>query len=334
MNSTAVINYPPADKKPNYKVKGGALRYQRRFATITITPIMIYMIIFALFPILMVVVMSFFDYTPIRQGSGFMGLGGDNPFIGFENYKNLLFSSNTAASIFRKAFVTTIIFTVLYVPLNLIVTLPLAILVESVHDKVKGLFRTIYFMPAISSTVVVGLIWGIIYAPQGGLLNLLMHGLGLPSRAWLTDPRAFVFGIPVPLIAIMIALLWQEFGYNLVIFISALQGIPQEFRDAARVDGANSWHEFWKITLPLLQPTLLLVCVLSVISTLQQFVIFQLLTHGGPNYETYNLVLDLYESAFRYQSMGWGAAISMVLFALTGIVTAVQFRLLRVKWEY
>jgi ABC-type sugar transport system permease subunit len=207
--------------------------------------------------------------------------------------------------------------------------------VESVHSKVKGLFRVVYFMPAISSTVLVALIWNIIYHPQQGLLNLLLKSLGLPTpRAWLSDPQAFVFGVPLALLAVMVALAWQEFGYNLVIFISALQGIPQVFRDSARVDGANAWQEFWGITLPLLQPTLLFVMVLSVLSTLQQFVIFQVMTNGGPNFQTYTLVLNLYQSAFRYQAMGWGAAISMVLFALIGFVTVIQFRLLRTRWEY
>lgn len=317
------------------KSKGGPLKAQRRFATLTITPIMIYMMVFSLFPIILSAAMSFFDYTPVRKGTGFLDLGGANPFVGFDNYKDLFFSDSTNAAIFRKAFGTTLVFTVLYVPLNVLLTLPLAILVESVHDRIKGLFRVIYFMPAISSTVLVALVWSIIYHPQQGLLNLMLKSVGLPvPRAWLSDPQAFVFGVPLTLVAVMFALLWQEFGYNLVIFLSALQGIPQVFRDAARVDGANAWQEFWHITLPLLQPTMLFVMVLSVISTLQQFVIFQVMTRGGPNFQSYTLVLNLYESAFRYQSMGWGAAISMVLFVLIGVVTVIQFRLLRTRWEY
>ncbi len=322
-------------KPAQRKSKGGPLRSQRRFAQMTITPVMLYMMFFSLLPIILAAVMSFYDYTPVRKGSGLLGLGGDNPFVGLENYKNLFFADSDNASIFRKAFSTTIVLTALYIPLNLLLTLPLAVLVESVHHRLKGLFRLIYFMPAISSTVLVALIWNIIYHPQQGLLNLLLRSVGLPApRAWLSDSQAFVLGVPLALIAVMIALAWQEFGYNLVIFISALQGIPQVFRDSARVDGANAWQEFRHITLPLLQPTLLFVMVLSVLSTLQQFVIFQVMTQGGPNFQTYTLVLNLYQSAFRYQAMGWGAAISMVLFVLIGVVTVIQFRLLRTKWEY
>jgi multiple sugar transport system permease protein len=229
----------------------------------------------------------------------------------------------------------TFLFAFLVLPLNLMITLPLAVLVESVNEHVKGFFRSIYFLPTISSSVAVAIMWGFIYNPQQGILNSLIKSIGLnPPRAWLTDPNAVVLGIPLAMIAVIIAYLWQDFGYNLVIFCSALQCIPGDIRDSARVDGANAWQEFWQITLPLLKPTTLLVCVMTMLSSFQVFVIFQVMTNGGPSNQTTPLVMSIYLNAFKYQNMGWAAAISFVLFLIIMAVTAIQFRVLRTDWEY
>lgn len=310
------------------------MRSQRRFAYLGLTPIMLYLMVFALFPIVWAVGLSFFDYSPQRAGSGLLGLGGANPFVGLKNYVDM-FGSTQPARLFRLAMGNTFIFAFLVLPLNLMITLPLALLLESVHGRWKGVFRSIYFLPTISSTVAVALIWTNFYNPQWGLINTVLKGIGLtPPRAWLSDPRAEVLGIPLAMVAIIIAYLWQDFGYNLVLFVAALQGIPQSIREAARVDGANAWQELWHITLPLLRPTLLFVCVLTMISSLQAFVIFQQMTEGGPRDQTRTLVMSIYQNAFRFQAMGWAAAISMVLFLIIVTLTIVQFKFLRTDWEY
>ena len=307
---------------------------QRRFATIGIVPIMLYMIAFALFPMVWALTLGFFDYSPARAGSGLLGLGGANPFVGLDNYR-AMFSASQPARVFRQALGNTFLFALLVLPLNLMITLPLALLIERVNPRFKSLFRAIYFLPAISSSVAVALIWSRIYSPQWGLLSGLIKSVGLtPPRSWLSDPQAAVLGVPLAMVAVIIAYLWQDFGYNLVIFVAALQGIPQTLRDAARVDGASTWQEFWHVTLPLLRPTLLFVCVLTMLSSLQTFVIFKELTNGGPRDQTTTLVMSIYQNAFRYQSMGWAAAISMVLFLMILGITAVQFRVLRTDWEY
>jgi len=327
------LTIPIAGKRP--KESGPGLRAgQRGFVIGAMTPLMAYMIFFSLLPMLWAVVLSFFDYTPARAGSGPLGLGGANPFVGLGNYA-AMFSQSQPARVFRLAVVNTFTFAMLVLPLNLLITLPLAVLVESVHDRIKGLFRAIYFLPTISSSVAVALMWGYIFHPQQGLLNTLIKQVGLtPPKAWLTDPSAAVFGVPLAMIAVIIAYLWQDFGYNLVIFIAALQGIPRELRDAVRVDGANAWQEFWSITLPLLRPTMLFVCVLTMLSSLQVFVIFQVMTTGGPRDQTTPLVMNIYESAFRFQEMGWAAANAMVLFLIMLGITILQFRFLRTDWEY
>lgn len=309
-------------------------RVKNKFVTRSLTPIMAYMLFFSLLPMVWAIFLGFFSYSPVRAGGGFLGLGGQNPFVGLDNYR-AMFSDTQPARVFRSAVGNTFMFALLVLPINLAITLPLAVIIESIHERLKGFFRAIYFMPTISSAVAVAVMWGYIFHPQQGLLNTMIRSVGLtPPKAWLTDPSAVYFGVPLAMIAVIIAYIWQDFGYNLVIFIAALQGIPREIQDSARVDGANAWDTFWHITLPLLKPTLLFVCVLTMLSSFQVFVIFDVMTNGGPRNQTTPLVMSIYENAFRYQNMGWAAAISMVLFLIILVVTIIQFKLLRTDWEY
>jgi ABC-type sugar transport system permease subunit len=152
--------------------------------------------------------------------------------------------------------------------------------------------------------------------------------------AWLNDPSMSVLGVPVALLAVTMAYLWMDIGYNLVIFIAALQGLPRSLTEAALLDGANAWQRFRFVTLPLLKPTILLTAVLTMISSFQAFDLFQVMTLGGPDNQTRVLSLDIYENAFRFQSMGWAAAESLVLLAIVLLITLAQSRLLRSKWTY
>lgn len=319
-------------------VNGGGklMAKQRRFAIASLTPILLYMGLFTLFPILFAVIMSFFSYTPIREGSGFLGLGGANPFIRFDNYVELFTGTSKPAEVFRLAVKNTFMFTALVLPLNLMITLPLSVLLESIGDRFKTLFRAIYFLPAISSSVALVIIWSYVYAPGWGLLSLMFKAIGLvPPKSWLQDPSTIYFGVPLAMICVVVAHVWQDFGYNLVIFVAALQSIPKTLREAARVDGANVWQEFWLVVVPLLRRTVLLASVLTVISSLQVFTIFQLLTRGGPQNQTQTMLLSIYENAFRFaNNLGLSSAMSMILFIIILILTVFQFRILRTEWEY
>ncbi|MCB9113902.1 MAG: sugar ABC transporter permease [Caldilinea sp.] len=330
MTQAAIAGDPGAPRKERAGLRPG----QRTFVWGALIPIFLYLGVFALFPMIWVVVLSFFSYSPVRVGDGLLGLGGRNPFIGLENFTSMLADTQTA-QLFRTSVKNTLIFAFLVLVVNLAITLPLAVLVESVHNRVKGVVRAIYFMPTISSAVAVAIMWGYVFHPQQGLLNNFIKLIGLtPPKSWLTDPGAAVFGVPLAMVAVIIAYVWQDFGYNLVIFIAALQGIPHDIRDAAQIDGASGWQQFRRITVPLLRPTLLFVCTLTMISSFQVFVIFQVMTGGGPQNQTRSLTMDIYENAFRYQAMGWAAAMSLILFAMVLIVTLVQFRVLRTDWEY
>ena len=227
-------------------------------------------------------------------------------------------------------------FAFLVVPINLALTLPLAAMIESVGRRLRLLFRTIFFLPIVTSSVGVAIMWGYIFHPQRGLLNgFLTAVLGKLTVINWTGDQALVFGgVPVALIAVIIAYLWQDLGYNLIIFIAALQAIPDSLKDAAIVDGANGRQLFFNVILPLLKPTILLTAILTMISAFQVFDIIQVMTRGGPNEQTRVMVIDIYDSAFRFQRMGWAAAVSIVLFLLVLIISLVQNRLLRSEWEY
>ena len=178
--------------------------------------------------------------------------------------------------------------------------------------------------------------WEYIYHPQRGLLNGIQTLIGgrLVGTNWTGDQSLVFLGIPVALLAVIVAYLWQDLGYNLVIFIAALQSIPESIKDAARIDGTSSWQMFRYIILPLLKPTILLASVLTVISAFQVFDIIQVMTEGGPNDQTRVLLLDIYNNAFRFQRMGWASAVSVVLFLAVLVISLVQTRLLRTEWEY
>jgi len=330
------ISIPSLFKKETVSDGGKLMAQQRRFAYASLAPILFYMGLFTLFPILFAMVMSFFSYTPIREGTGFLGLGGANPFIGIDNYIELFTGTGKPAEVFRLAIKNTFLFTALVLPLNLAITLPLAVILESIGERFRTLFRAIYFLPTISSSVALYIIWDYMYAPGWGLLSLMFKAVGLvPPKSWLQDPNTIYFGLPLAMICVVVAHVWQDFGYNLVIFVAALQSIPKTLREAARIDGANIWQEFWLIVVPLLRRTVLLTSVFTVLSSLQVFVIFQLLTRGGPQNQTQTMLLSIYENAFRFtNSLGLASAMSMILFIIILTLTVIQFRILRTEWEY
>jgi len=318
--------------------KPGRDKAEKNFVRGIVIPLTLYLAFWTLLPLIWGIALSFFSYSARRSGL-FLGFGGDNPFIGFDNFKAMFdFSSQAPLEVrqFQIGVKITILFALLVVPLNMMITLPLAFLIESVHHRVKGIFRTIFFLPVIAPSVGVAIMWGFIYHPQRGLLNAILRLFTgrLVGINWTGDPNLQVAGIPIALIAIVIAYIWQDMGYNLVIFIAALQAIPQHLKDAATIDGANGWQMFSKVVIPLLSSTILLTIVLTTISAFQVFDIIQVMTDGGPAGQTKVLLLNIYDYAFRYQRMGWAAAISVVMFLIIFSVSILQTKLIRSEWEY
>jgi ABC-type sugar transport system permease subunit len=297
--------------KRGRRIFGGREGAQKGFVFAVTSPAVIFMAIFMLLPIVWAFALSFFDFSPRRTGSPILGLGADNPFVGLEHYRQMTdFSSDATLNVrqFHTAVKVTLLFAFLVVPLNLLITLPLAAMIESVNQRVRVIYRTIFFLPVLASSVGVAIIWGFILHPQNGLLNGLIGRITGKTTiiAWIDNPDFVYFGIPVALLMVIAAYLWQDIGYNLVIFIAALQAIPRSVTDAARVDGASAWQIFRHITLPLLRP----------------------------DDQTLAMSLNIYRNSFRYQQMGWAAAMSVVLFLIVFVISLAQARLLRTKWEY
>ncbi len=321
------------------RLVGHADSAQRRLVYAAITPMVIFMAIFTLLPIVWAFALAFFDYSPRRAGGPILGLGGSNPFVGLEYFRSMLdFAPDASREVqtFHIGIKMTLLFTALVVPLNLMITLPLAVMIESVHTRLRPLFRTIFFLPVLAPSVGVAIMWGYIYHPQRGLMNAILSQLTgrLVGINWTGDPNLIFVGIPLSLFAVVIAYLWQDMGYNLIIFIAALQSIPEAIKDAARIDGVSSWQMFRYVTLPLLVPTILLAMVFTMVDAFKVFDIIQVMTDGGPNYQTQVLVLNIYNYAFRFQKMGWAAAVSLVLFVMVFVISRFQTRLLRAEWEY
>lgn len=319
--------------------RGGRDSAQRKFIFFTVTPLILYMGFFTLLPMIWGLALAFFDYSARRSGGPLLGLGGENPYVGWQHFQMMLDFSAEAPLIVRQfhlSLTTTLIFAFLVLPLNLAITLPLAVLIESGHNRVKGIFRTFFFLPVLAPAVGVAIMWGYIYHPQRGLLNAIISMVSgnLVAINWIGDQSLGFGGVPLALVAVVAAYLWQDLGYNLVIFIAALQNIPQSLKDAARMDGVSSGQMFRYITLPLLKPTILLTSILTMISSFQVFDIIQVLTRGGPNDQTRVMVIDIYDNAFRFQRMGWASAVSLVLFLMVLAISILQSRSLKSDWEY
>jgi len=313
--------------------RGGLALAKGRFIRGVTVPLLLYESL-GLFVLGWAFLLMFYDYSSGRLGGPFLGLGGSNPFVGVRHFVEMIRGTSVEATLFRTSLKNTLIFAFAVLPLNLAITLPLAYLLESIGVRFKALYRTIYFLPVLTSSVGVALIWLSMYNPQAGWINAILRFFGAQPVSWLSDPRAGFLGISVAMWAVILAYLWQDYGYNMVIFIAALQAIPQELKDAALIDGASPWRVFTRITVPLIRPTLLFVCVMTMLSSFQVFDIIQVMTDGDPGYRTQVMILDIYKNAFRYQRLGWAAAESFVLFLIVMAVTVIQMRMLRTEWEY
>jgi len=322
-----------------WQVGNGRNGAERTFVASAAMPMVLYMAFWTLLPIVWAAALALFEYSARREGGAILGLGGDNPFVGLQHFKNMLnFSEDAPLEVrqFQTSVKTTLMFAFLVVPLNLAITLPLASMIESVGRRFKLAFRTIFFLPIVTSSVGVAIMWGYILHPQRGFLNGAIGFVAgkLTVINWTGDASLTVVGVPVALLAVIVAYLWQDIGYNLIIFIAALQAVPESVKEAAVIDGANGRKMFFNITLPLLKPTIFLASVLTMISAFQVFDIIQVMTDGGPNDQTRVMVIDIYNNAFRFQRMGWAAAVSTVLFLIVLIISLAQNRLLKSDWEY
>jgi multiple sugar transport system permease protein len=198
----------------------------------------------------------------------------------------------------------------------------------ALNQKIRGItiFRSIYFVPTISSGVAVALVWAWIYNPNFGIANWVLNLVGLPSGSWLSSTTTVMPSI----IAMAV---WQGLGYNMVIFLAGLQGVDQSYYEAATMDGANGWHRFWSITVPLLSPTTFFIAVIGLIGGFQVFVPMFVMTAGGPGNASMSVVQYIFDNGFRYLHMGLASGAAWVLFAIVFVFTLLQIRM-QSRWVH
>lgn len=241
-------------------------------------------------------------------------------WVGLDNYQ-ILFTQELP----RKVFSNTLYYTLINVPLNMTVALGMALLLNL---RLRGVsfYRAIYFLPVVTSTVAASLIWSWLYSPNFGPINYFLAAIGIDGPPWLASTT---WAMP----AVILMSVWKGFGTNMLIFLAGLQGIPQEVLEAAMIDGATRWQRFWRVTWPLLTPTTFFVLVISCIASFQVFEQVFVMTEGGPAYATTVLGLFIYLNAFRYNNMGYAAAVAYILFALILAITLVQLKL-QGRWTH
>ena len=275
------------------------------WAYLFIAPQMVGLLAFALFPTLAVLVLSFSSWDLIHAIQG----------VGLVNY-----SGELSDPVFWHAVTNTIYFTVVSIPATLIVALLVALVLNR-KMALRSWYRAAFFMPVITPVVAVALVWAWLLEPSYGLINVLLSDIGITGPPWLASLQ---WAMP----SVMLVSVWRGFGYSMVIFLAGLQGVPPHLYEAAKVDGAGRWQQFWHVTVPMLSPTTFFLLVTSVISSLQVFDQIYVLTGGqaGPADATRVIVFHIYELAFRLFQFGQASAVTVLLFIAILIVTLLQFR--------
>lgn len=276
-------------------------------------PSFIILLIFVILPVLMAFGLSFTRWE-LRSTA--------RSFIGLQNYVDIFGDKD-----FWRVLGNTVYFTVLKLPLDIVLSLAVALLLNRPMRAIS-LYRTAYFTPVITSSVAVSAIWIWMYQPNFGLANSVLQSLGLPAQTWLSNPD-----LAMP--AIVVMSLWKGLGYNVVIFLAGLQNIPSIYHEAAQIDGANNWQRFRHITWPLLSPVTYFALVIGVINSFKVFTQVHVMTPtGGPLGSTAVLVFYIYEQAFQKFSFGKSAAIAFILFAIVLALTFVQRRVIEPRVHY
>lgn len=276
-----------------------------------IAPNFILLSVFTFWPVAYSLYLSFYRWNMISPTKKFLGL---------ENYTRML-----EDPIFWQTLRNTSVLAAGTVFIKLGIALFLAVLL---NQKLRGrnFYRAIIFSPTFTTSVAIAMVWSWIFDPYYGLLKLPLNWLGLQSPNWLLDTN---WALP----AVMIVVIWAGIGYDMVIFLAGLQGIPVDLYEAARVDGASRWSLFWRITFPLLSPTTFFLLIISIVGAFKAFDIVAVMTGGGPLNSTNVYVYYLYQNAFRWFKTGYASALAVVLFVIILVITIIQVRLSR-RWVH
>ncbi|MBM2845773.1 MAG: ABC-type sugar transport system permease subunit [Bacteroidetes bacterium] len=278
-----------------------------RIAFFFLAPALIAIGVFFFIPVVAAFVLSFTDFDIYSLGNWKYAR-----LVGIKNYIDLVNDP-----LFWKALTNTLYFLFVGGPLSIAMSLATALLLQSKVVRFKGIFRTAYFAPVVTTLVAVAVVWRFVYHPRFGLLNYALSFVGIDPIDWLGDPH---WAMP----AIILLAIWKNFGYNMIIFIAGLQNIPQELYEAADIDGAGKWQQFTAITIPMLAPTTLFISIITMIGYIQLFAEPYVMTQGGPQDATLSIVLMMYEQGFRWWNMGYSAAVAFILFAIILVASLIQ----------
>jgi len=276
-----------------------------------ISPAMLIFFIFTLLPVAYTLFLSFTNYDVFTRMD----------WIGARNYEDVF-----QDELFWRALWNTATYTLWSIPLSMSIGLGLALLL---NQKLRGLglYRTVYYVPVVTSMVAVAMIRIQLFDPLYGVISTGLETIGLKGIDWLGDPN-----LAMP--SIIAVSVWKVIGWNMLIYLAGLQGIPEYLKEAAAIDGANRWQSFWKIILPLLSPTTFFILVTSLIGAFQVFDQVYVMTGGGPANATTTLVHQIYNAAFKALDMGYAAAMSFVLFGIILVVSLFSMRAIRGEVAY
>ncbi|MBM3461076.1 MAG: sugar ABC transporter permease [Armatimonadetes bacterium] len=282
-------------------------------AYLFLAPALVALALFTFYPIAYGIYLAFTDYDMLRHTP--QGVLVPPRFVGLDNFAKLY-----RDPYFWTALTNSALY-LLVVPVLQVLAMAVAVLV---NQRIAGvrLFRTTYYIPVVTSVVVVGIAWNWVYQSDGPLNALLVDVLGLPRVGWLTDGRVALFSV-------MLVTVWQGLGYFMMLYLAGLQGIPPEYEEAARLDGAGPWLVFRHVTVPLLRPTLALCSVISCISAFKVFTEIYVMTRGGPEHATLTLGYLIFDTAFKDYAMGYAAALSLVMGIFVGVISYVNLRYFR-----
>ncbi len=281
-------------------------RKEARIAWLFITPYLIGFLLFHFLPIFLSIIMSLTDMRYISTAD-------QTSFIGLGNYFEMMHDIE-----FKNAFTNSIIYSVCFVPLVMAVGLLLAVLV---NQKIYGRngIRAMIFMPYVSNMVAIAIVWSLLLDPVDGVINQTLRALGV------SNAPMWLMGSKTALITVVMIAVWREVGLQFVTYLAALQDVPKELKEAAQIDGANRFQLFRYVTFPLLRNTTFLLVITSIITSLKNFTIIQVLTAGGPGNSTTVLPLKIVDTAFSSARMGYASAQAMVMFVLVMVITAIQW---------
>ena len=277
-----------------------------------VMPALAVLAIFFFIPVLAALAMSLTDFDLYALGN-FQNLR----LVGLNNYAQLLVDP-----LFWKALGNTFYFVLLGVPLSIGASLGAALLVNSKVARFRNFFRTLYFAPVVTTLVAVAVVWRYIFHTRYGFLNYVLGFVGIDPIDWMGNPH---WAMP----AIVILAVWKNFGYNMIILLAALQSIPEDLYEAARIDGASGWQQFRHVTLPGLAPVLTLVSILTIAGYFQLFAEPYVMTEGGPLQSTMSVLYFMYEEGFKWWSLGRASAVAFLLFVLMFAITLLQLALTR-----